>query len=55
MLIRGYEVVKWKGKNALKIYSHGINCGVDGATGCYSILSASEEGLQIVKNPTPNP
>ena len=53
MLIRRYEVVKWKGKNALKIHSHGINCGVDGATGCYSILSASEEGLKILKNPTP--
>ena len=54
MLIRKYEIIEHKGKNALKIQLHGIACGVDGATGCYSILSVSEKGFKIEKKPTSN-
>ena len=53
-LIRNYEVVQHKGKDALKIQIHGVSCGVDGATGCYSILSVSEKGFQVEKKPTSN-
>ena len=54
MLIRNYEVVKYKNEDALKIQLHGVSCGVDGATGCYSILSVSEKGFKIEKKPTSN-
>jgi len=53
-LIRNYEVVQHKGKDALKIQIHGFSCRVDGATGCYSILSVSEKGFQVEKKPTSN-
>ena len=53
-LIQNYEVIQYKGKDALKIQTHGGSCGVDGATGCYSILSVSEKGFQIEKKPTSN-
>ena len=55
MLIRSYEVVKWKDKNAIKIFSHGISCDVAGYIGRYSILVASEKGLEKVEGPKPNP
>ena len=55
MLIRNYEVVKWKDKNALKIQIHGVSCGVSGAIGCYTILLVSEKGFKKVEGPTPNP
>jgi len=55
MLIYGYEIVKWKDKNAIKIFSHGISCDVAGYIGCYSILVASEKGLEKVEGPKPNP
>ena len=54
MLIRNYKIVQHKGKEALKIQLHGVSCGVDGATGCYSILSISEKGFQVEKKPTSN-
>ena len=53
-LIRNYKIVQHKGKDALKIQIHGVSCGVDGATGCYSILSVSEKGFKIEKKPTSN-
>jgi len=54
MFIHGYDIIKWKGKDAVKIYSHGIDCDVAGVIGCYSIFLASNEGLRLVKTPTPN-
>ena len=54
MLIRSYEFVNYKNKNAMKIQLHGVSCGVDGATGCYTILSVSEKGFQVEKKPTSN-
>ena len=54
MLIRSYEFVNYKNKNAIKIQLHGVSCGVDGATGCYTILSVSEKGFQVEKKPTSN-
>ena len=53
-LIQNYEVVQYKGKDVLKIQIHGVSCGVDGATGCYSILSISEKGFQVEKRPASN-
>ena len=53
-LIRNYKVVQHKGKDALKIQIHGVSCGVDGATGCYSILSVSKKGFKVEKKPTSN-
>ena len=55
MFIRNFTVINWQGQNALKIQLHGITCGVDGATGCYSIVSVSENGFKILQNPLPNP
>ena len=55
MLIRNYEIVKWKNKNALKVQVHGVSCNVSGAIGCYNILVASEKGIKKVEGPTPNP
>lgn len=55
MLIRSYEIVKWKNKNALKVQVHGVSCNVSGAIGCYNILVASEKGIEKVEGPTPNP
>ena len=55
MLIRSYEIVKWKSKNALKVQVHGVSCNVSGAIGCYNILVASEKGIKKVEGPTPNP
>ena len=55
MFIRNFKVINWQGQNALKIQLHGITCGVDGATGCYSIVSVSENGFKILQNPQPNP
>ena len=55
MFIRNFKVINWQGQNALKIQLHGIACGVDGATGCYSIVSVSENGFKILQNPQPNP
>ena len=55
MFIRNFKVINWQGQNALKIQLHGIACGVDGATGCYSIVSVSENGFKILQNPLPNP
>ena len=55
MLIRSYEVVKWKNKNALKVQIHGVSCNVSGAIGCYNILVALEKGIKKVEGPTPNP
>jgi len=55
MLIRSYEIVKWKNKNALKVQVHGVSCNVSGAIGCYNILVASEKGIKKVEGPTPNP
>ena len=54
MLIRSYEFVNYKNKNAMKIQLHGVSCGVDGATGCYKILSVTENGFQVEKKPTSN-
>ena len=54
LLIRSYEIVEWNNKNAFKISSHGISCEVDGARGCYSILLASENGMENVDGPYPN-
>ena len=54
-LIRNYKIVQHKGKDALKIQIHGVSCGVDGATGCYSILSVSEKGFETLEGPNPNP
>ena len=34
---------------------HGVGCGVDGAQGCYSIVSVSEKGLKLLDGPHPNP
>ena len=55
MLIRSFEIVKWKNKNSLKVQVHGVSCNVSGAIGCYSILIASERGIKKVEGPTPNP
>ena len=55
MLIYGYEIIKWKNKDAVKIFTHGVSCDVSGAIGCYSILVASEKGIEKVEGPTPNP
>ena len=55
MLIRSYEIVEWKNKNALKVQVHGVSCNVSGAIGCYNILVASEKGIKKVEGPTPNP
>ena len=54
MLIRNYEIVKWKNKNALKVQVHGVSCNVSGAVGCYNILVASAKGIKKVEGPTPN-
>lgn len=55
MLIRSYEVVKWKNKNALKVQVHGVSCNVSGTIGCHNILVASEKGIEKIEGPTPNP
>ena len=55
IFIRSYDIINWEGKSALKIQLHGVECGVDGATGCYSIVSVSENGFKILQNPLPNP
>ena len=55
MFIRNFTVINWQGQNALKIQLHGITGGVDGSTGCYSIVSVSENGFKILQNPLPNP
>ena len=54
MLIYGYEIIKWKDKDAIKIFSHGVSCDVSGAVGCYSILVASEKGFERVEGPKAN-
>ena len=55
ILLRSFELIKWKEKNALKIQEHGVGCGVDGVQGCYSIVSVSEKGLKLLDGPHPNP
>ena len=55
LFIRGFEIVKWKEKNALKVQVHGMACDVSGAQGCYSILSALKKGIKLVDGPHPNP
>ena len=54
MLIYGYEIIKWKNKDAVKIFTHGVSCDVSGAIGCYSILVASEKGIEKVEGPIAN-
>tara|TARA_R110000824_G_scaffold28896_1_gene96632 strand:+ start:543 stop:1076 length:534 start_codon:yes stop_codon:yes gene_type:complete len=54
MLIRSYEIVKWKNKNALKVQVHGVSCNTSGAIGCYNILIVSEKGFEKVEGPKPN-
>ena len=54
IFMRNFTVIDWKGQNALKIQIHGIFCGVDGATGCYSIISVSEKGFKILQKALPN-
>ena len=55
ILLRSFEIIKWKEKNALKMQVHGVGCGVDGVQGCYSIVSVSEKGLKLLDGPHPNP
>ena len=54
MLIYGYEIIKWKNKDAVKIFTHGVSCDVSGAIGCYSILVVSEKGIEKVEGPIAN-
>ena len=54
ILIRSFEIVKWKNRNALKVQVHGVSCNVSGAIGCYNILVVSEKGIEKVEGPTPN-
>ena len=54
ILIRSFEIVKWKNRNALKVQVHGVSCNASGAIGCYNILVVSEKGIEKVEGPTPN-
>ena len=46
---RGYEIVKWKGKDVLKVYHRGYACNVEGSRGCFSIHSI-KNGIPLTRN-----
>ena len=54
-MFRKYKIVQHKSRDALKIQIHGVSCGVDGATDCYSILSVSKKDFKTLEGPNPNP